>query len=203
MARTIFDFTKLSDTVLDTVADNILNKMTGNTNFATPNPDLATLETYLQEYRTALVNAALGDRQMVEVKNQKRRQLERTLRALAMYVDPIANGDVSIILSAGFGVAEQVRALAGPRPKPADVNVIPGAHGSGVAEIRVKRQPLARLYRYAYRIVGSQEWIEVLSSRSRVKLQGLQALQQYEFRVAYLGTDPTINYSDIVIGYAG
>lgn len=204
MARTIFDFTSLTDTALDTAADNILEKMTGNDTFPTPTPELAVLETHLQEYRTALINAALGDRQKVEVKNEKRRQLERTLRALAMYVDPIANGNVSLILSAGFSAVETGGSrLAGPRPKPIDFNVASGLHGSGEVELRVKRDRLARFYRFEYRLIGTAEWTPVQSSRSRLKLHGLEAMQLYEFRAAYLGTNPTVTYSDVVTAYAG
>ncbi len=204
MARTIFDFTSHSDTQLDTRGDDVLTKMTGNAAFPTPSPALTVLEDHLTEYRVALVNAALGDRQQVEIKNQKRRQLERTLRALAMYVDPIADGDVSLILGAGFGVSENVGGRpGGARPKPVDVNVVPGRHGSGMAEVRVKRDRLARFNRFEYRPIGQTEWTVVQTSRSRLKLEGLQPMSLHEFRVAYLGTDPTVTYSDVATAYAG
>ncbi len=204
MARTILDFTSHSDTQLDTRGDDVLTKMTGNVAFPTPSPALSVLEGHLGEYRVALVNATLGDRQQVEIKNQKRRQLERTLRALAMYVDPIADGNAALILGAGFEVTENAGGrTAGPRPKPVDVNVVPGRHGSGTANIRVKRDRLARLNRFEYRPIGQDEWTVMQASRSRLKLEGLQPMSLYEFRVAYLGTDPTVTYSDVVTAYAG
>lgn len=178
--------------------------MTGNAAFPTPSPALTVLEDNLTEYRVALVNATLGDRQQLEIKNQKRRQLERTLRALAMYVEPIADGNAALILGAGFEVAENIRGrVSGPRPKPVDANMMPGRHGSGMAEVRVKRDRKARFNRFEYRPVGQSDWTVVQTSRSWLKLEGLTPMSLYELRVAYLGTNPSVTYSDVVTAYAG
>src|SRR5690606_3592997 len=101
---TIYNFRTLSDTKLDTEAENVYTKLTDNADFPSPMPELTVLETHLSEYREALAEAALGDREKVILKNRKRGQLEHTLRSLALYVEHAADGDEALILTAGFSL---------------------------------------------------------------------------------------------------
>lgn len=202
MARTLFDFSRLSDTELDSTAENILVKLSANGDFPDPYPNMETLQTNVLAYRQALVDAALGDRAKMRIRDEKRKELERTLHNLAFYVEKTANGNTALVLSAGFSV-DKPKLTVGPLPKPDSIIVVPGLHGSGMATVKVKRNLQARLYWLEYRLLGTKEWTRVQQSRSRFKLTGLQPLSQYEFRAAYLGTDPTVTYSDVVVSYVG
>lgn len=197
MSKTIYNFKNFSDTQLDTEAENVFTKMSGNASFPTPTPKLTVLENHLGEYRSALAEAALGDRHRVEVKNQKREQLEHTLRSLALYVEQVAAGDKAIILSAGFGIRKPAEG-AGNMPEVADFRVKYDTPGSGMAHLSVKYQRNARLYRFEHRPVGTEEWITTTASHSRVTLEGLESYQQYEFRAAYVGTgvNPMLRFSE-------
>ncbi|MEC3878935.1 hypothetical protein U9S71_04790 [Parapedobacter sp. 10938] len=197
MSMTIYNFKNFSDTQLDTEAENVFTKMTGNASFPTPTPELTVLETDLEEYRAALAEAALGDRYRVEVKNQKRAQLEFTLRGLALYVEQVAAGDRAIILSAGFGVRKPAEG-AGNMPDVADFRVKYNTPGSGMAHLSVKYQRNVRLYWFEHRPVGTEEWTTTMASHSRVTLEGLESYQQYEFRAAYVGSgvNPTPHFSE-------
>lgn len=197
MSKTIYDFSRLSETQLDTEAENVFTKMTGNASFPAPTPELTVLETHLGEYRTALVEAALGDKHKVEVKNEKRGQLERTLRSLALYVEQVAGGNKAFILSAGFGVRKSAQGDGGI-PAVSNFRVRYGAPDSGIADVSVKYLPSARQYRFDYRQLGADEWTSVYASRSRVTLEGLQSYRLYEFRAAYVvkGVNPTPRFSE-------
>ncbi|WP_262250304.1 fibronectin type III domain-containing protein [Parapedobacter soli] len=199
MSKTIYNFKNYSDTQLDTEAENVFTKMSGNASFPTPTPELTVLETHLEEYRTALADAALGDRHKVEVKNQKREQLELTLRGLALYVEQVAAGDRAIILSAGFGIRKPAGG-AGNMPDVADFRVKYDTPGSGMAHLSVKYQRNARLYRFEHRLVGAEEWTTTIASQSRVTLEGLESYRQYEFRAAYVGSgvNPAPRFSEIL-----
>ncbi len=45
---------------------------------------------------------------------------------------------------------------------------------------------------------GTESWTERLITRSSTLFTGLESLKEYEFRVAYIGSHPAIQYSDIV-----
>ena len=197
MSTTIYNFKNLSDTQLDTESENVLTKMTGNTSFPTPTPELTVLEADLAAYRTAMVEAALGDRHKVELKNQQREQLERTLRSLALYVEQVADNDKAIILSAGFSVRKSSQGSSDV-PEVTGFRVKYGTPGSGVAHVSVKYQQIARLYRFEHRLVGTEEWTPTNASHSRVTLEGLESYRQYEFRAAYVGkgVNPALRYSE-------
>jgi len=197
MSTTIYNFKNLSDTQLDTESENVLTKLTGNTNFATPTPELTVLEADLAAYRIALVEAALGDRHKVEVKNQQRAQLERTLRSLALYVEQVADNDKAVILSAGFSVRKPLQ-RGSETPEVSDFRVKYDAPGSGIAHVSIKYQQSVRLYRFEHRRVGTEEWKTTSSSASRATVEGLESFQQYEFRAAYVvkGVNPTLRYSE-------
>ena len=186
MSTTIYNFKNLSDTQLDTEAENVLTKMTDNTSFPDPIPDLTVLETDLEAYRTALVEAALNDRHKVEVKNQQREQLERTLRRLALYVEQVADNDRAAILSAGFSVRKQSQASDGV-PEVSGFRVKYDKPGSGLAHLSVKYQQSVRLYLFEHRPLGTEQWEITRASHSRVTLEGLESYRQYEFRAAYIG----------------
>lgn len=200
MSKAIIDFSRLNEAELEQQAENILAKMTGNELFPTPDPTLTVLEADLDAYRTAVADAALGDRHRVVIRNQKRAQLEWTMRALGLYVDRTAQRNEATILSAGYAVPKEPDTTQ-PCPKAAGVSVQPGEIGSGVAKVRVNRHRSVRMYRFEYRKLGTDTWEWVQRSRSRVQLNGLESFQQYEFRAVYIGTDPTLTYSDVVTSY--
>ncbi|NGM66128.1 fibronectin type III domain-containing protein [Sphingobacterium sp. SGR-19] len=45
------------------------------------------------------------------------------------------------------------------------------------------------------------DWNRVVSSKSKVTITGLDPVKEYEFRVAYIGRNPQITYSDVVMSY--
>ena len=117
------------------------------------------------------------------------------MRELALYVAQMAKGDPEIILAAGYDHNKMPRP-GGPCPKPNDFRVELQREGNGRVKLRVKANKLARMYRFEYRRRDRDErWMELLSSASRTIADGLEALTLYDFRVVYLGTDPTLTYS--------
>jgi hypothetical protein len=171
--------------------------MTNNPAFPYPSPDLVTLKADLFAFRAALVDASLKSRQTIIIRDQKRAALEKTLRQIAYYVDRIADGDKALILSSGFNTVKD-KERHGPCPKPTGLRVAYGPVGSGIAQVRVKREQMAKAYRFEYRLAGTESWTEQTVTRSSIQFTGLESLQYYEFRVAYIGSHPSIRYSDIV-----
>lgn len=179
-------------------ADNILLKMTENADlFPEPDPSLAELETAIADFRDAVSQAAHRDMRMVELKNQRQVMLRRVMYNLSLYVDRVAQGDVATILAAGF-LPNKDAEPAGPAPKPTDFRVELKQPNTQTVHLRVNAWKPALVYQFEYRKVGNADWQRELISRSKCVLRGLESLAAYEFRVAYIGTDPTVTYSDIV-----
>lgn len=130
MGKVKLGLARLSPDGVVALATNIKTAMTGNANFATPNPTLASLgtlittaSTKIATYNSALTAAdtALADRDAAIL------ALKAALTQEAAYVENVANGDAVKIESAGMGV----RGLAtpvGPLPQVMSLIVAPGAN---------------------------------------------------------------------------
>ena len=68
------------DALLATDTGSILKGMTGNANYPTPSPTLALVTTALDDFTTALANAAGGGITLTAIKNDKRAALVVLLR---------------------------------------------------------------------------------------------------------------------------
>ena len=89
----------------------VVTSMTGNANFTTPSPTLATITANANALETAYVAAQGGGKDEHAVMYAKKLLLELSLKALAGYVESIANANPvnaeSIILSAGMQVKKR------------------------------------------------------------------------------------------------
>ncbi len=199
MAKPKIDFRADRDAQLAQRAQNVFSKLTENdTVFPNPVPALPVVATGIDEFRQSMVDASLRNRQTVIVKNQKRKALETTLRELALYVAQVAKGDPASILAAGYEPSKTGTPY-GPNPKPTGFRVIVNPFAPGRVTLRVNRlKGRALVNRFEYRKVGAEVWVDRLCSASTLTLDGLESLQRYEFRVAYVGTNPTLTYSDVV-----
>ena len=202
MAKPIISFDRLRDSEVDQRAENTMTKMADNTTlFANPQPPLTVLETGLADFRASMVDASLKNRQTIIIKNQKRSVLENILRELALYVAQVAKGDPAVILAAGYDHSK-TPSPNGPCPKPVNFRVELDTVGTGRVKMRVKPERTAKMYRFEYRLHGDTgPWTETLSTRSSVVVEGLELLKLYDFRVIYLGHDPTLTYSDVISSY--
>jgi hypothetical protein len=81
---------------------HVVISMTGNANFTTPSPALAAITTATDELETAF-NAAQGAGPLqTALMYEKERAWSILMTALGNYVDNVAKGEQSIILSAGM-----------------------------------------------------------------------------------------------------
>ena len=116
MAKVKLDLKNLSDLQTVQLATNIKTAMTGNPNFVTPVPPLATITTLTAAGQTGISNSETA------YVLAKQRTLEKPLAIdalkagriqLSNYAVATVNGDASKLASAGFGIALQT---AGARP---------------------------------------------------------------------------------------
>jgi len=191
-------FTSKSAAELLRYGEQIFLKMTENAElFPEPTPALTVLESCLEAYREAYAEAAFLDKRAVILKKQQGEELQEVIYRLSHYVDSVANGDPAIILAAGYEVSQPTTNRAGRTPKAENLRVTHLQVGTGVLQLKVQPWKYARLYRFEYRKVGSENWEGLLNSNSVLQISGLDLLQEYEFRVSYIGTDTTLNFSDV------
>jgi hypothetical protein len=199
MSRLIIDFSRLRDTELDQKAHTILTEMANRALvFTNPIPALTVLETDLDEYRIAMVAAADRSIYAIEVKKQKRKALEATLRQLAWYVQQVAQGDRAVMLSSGYSVSK-IGEPAGVLPKPTGF-VVRSAEVGRVL-MGVKRHRHASSYRFEYRKAGDSAWISLECTRSSVLIEGLESGSLYQFRAAYIGANPVRTFTNVLESY--
>jgi hypothetical protein len=105
------------DAKLIVATGHIVDAMTGNTNYPTPVPALATVVTARGSYVTA-VNALNRSKASLVQRNDTRAALTTLLRSLALYVQQTSAGNLGILLTSGFPVQK-------PKRQPAQVLAAP------------------------------------------------------------------------------
>lgn len=163
--------------------------------FPNPVPDLDTFETMLIDFRRAIADATYLDKLAILKRDKKRKTLLESIRYL--YVDTIAKGDESIILTSGF-VPSKPQSSPEKIPSTEDFQAVPTI-GTKAIKLRVKAWRRARMYQFEYRKKGTAgSWTTVLSSKSRHTVENLEELAEYEFRVCYVGRTGKSPYSEII-----
>ncbi|SEM33189.1 hypothetical protein SAMN05216436_103230 [bacterium A37T11] len=98
----------IKDTDLLNIGNTVEAAMTGNTNFTTPSPALTVLTAANDDFRAKMeVASRKGSPLDKSLKNDSREVLEQVLKELAFYVNKVANGQLSVVLSSGFPVTGQ------------------------------------------------------------------------------------------------
>lgn len=183
--------------------ENIVAKLTENAAlFSGVESNLDALEHALILFKRTQADAAYRDRRMVIIKNQAYASLKAEVYRMSLEVERNADGDEAMILAAGYIPSKRGIPVLEPAPKPKTLLVRVNQHVSGVAELKVNGWRRVLTYQFEYRKKNSDmAWIPVMSSKSKVTITGLEPVQEYEFRVAYIARNPQITYSDVVSSY--
>jgi hypothetical protein len=192
-------FNRLSDENLLGRAGQINIAMNDNGNFTTPTPTLAQLQTALTDFEIALAKAKTGSELEKAIKNDKREVLIDLLHALGNYVVFTANGDRTKAVSSGFSIAKEKTPLP-PISKPENLQVTEGPN-TGELNVKFNRVVGARVYmiQYAEETASTPlNWQNQSSTKSKFILKPLQSGKKYQVRIAALGTNEQVMYSDPV-----
>lgn len=196
MTKALIDFSRYSDAVLESKAHSIINAMTGNANFTTPVPDLATLTAAANAYSAALLKAATGNRVDIAEKNERKKELAGDFRTLANYVNTVAAGDVAKLISSGIELSKQGSPVT--ITKPENLQVV---NGINTGELDVSVNTVKGAYAYIFQYTTDEnmapgKWVNNPSTSSKVTLTNLQSGVRYFCRVGALGSNDQLLYSD-------
>jgi len=193
---------KYADSELTTKAGHIVEKMTDNTNFTTPEPPLANITAAKNALIAAMAKVQNGSKEDTVIKNNCRTALETLLKSEADYVQRISNGDEAIILSSGFDVNKKPGTV-GQLAKPANLSLKPGGN-RGTLLVSCDVVANASFYEFNYTeapAATASLWTQKTTTKHKIQIEGLTSGKQYIFRVAGAGSDPSRVWSDDVSSY--
>ena len=197
--RLILDYSKLNEAGLNTKALAIIAALTGNLNFPTTTPSLVDFTALQTAYSEALTKAANGDRSLIAIKNQAKADLLAGMRALALDIDSLSNGNLVMLASSGFDLAS-----AGDSSltitNPTDFKILDGMN-SGELKFTCKRVPNAIGYIFEHTDEVPAEttnWKIQPSSTREFTIRGLRSGIRVYGRIKAIGRRGQEANSDIL-----
>lgn len=196
MKKSIFNASKLSDGILESKTHSIISSMTGNAHFPTPTPSLAEIETAADNFSSALVKAGTGNRADVADKNAKREVLVDQLRRFCKSINVIANGDAAMLLTSGFDLSKDPQPTVISKP---EILRVENGVASGQLLVSVKAVKGAYSYLHEYTTdatLAPDSWVTAMSTSAKAVFNNLQPGTMYYCRVAAVGSNNQVLYSD-------
>lgn len=195
--KALIGFTRMKDDELMVTATTIIGAMTDNVHFEEPTPALESVQELLDDFSAKLSAARRrGSPEETALKNESRLPLEAALRQLVYYVNGVAEGHLSTLLSSGF----PTNSANGSVQVPLKVDGLKLSDGrqSGQVRLDFDKQRNVLMYEYQYRLQGEGEWSERLvtsSSRANI-IAPLTVAERHEMRVRAVNTQGTGDWSD-------
>ena len=142
MAKIKLNLDSLNPDQVVSLGLQVKTAMTGNANFTTPNPSMAALGTLITTAQTKIAaynSAAAALQTLLTDRDTAVDNLRSGIRQESSYVDNIANGNASIIQSAGMAV----RSGRTPASIPGQVQALSITAGDGAGELDLQWDPLS------------------------------------------------------------
>ena len=177
---------------------NVISRMTGNISFPSPDVSLTDATTLVNGLETAHVAAQDGGHTAVSAMHDKEELSDETFRKLADYVDRIADGDETKILSSGFDITKQ------PAPVTKSELTVDDGANSGSVKLVAKAVEGAKTYiwQYAKDSLPTDEtgWaVAGYSTKVSYEISELAVACKYWFRVAAITAKGTTDFCNPVM----
>jgi len=198
---------KLRDKSLDdklTLNSTVVESMTGNANFATPNPPLVDLTGAADDIVAKRAEVAAAETELATRMSELETLVEKLVQLLtqeASYVQNITLGDEAKILSAGMPVKGQ-SAPVGPLPAPGNLRIT-GGDLDGTIDCMWNPVSGRDTYIAEHATAVGGPWTQFyVSKKSSATASGLVSGQAYYVRVRAVGAAGPGPWSDIAQGRA-
>ena len=197
--RIVLDFIKLSVAQKSEFGKNVSNKMRNNPKFKTPDVTMEELEAKNTLLETRSIAALNGGKEAKALLHQAEDEWDDLMRKVAGYVNRIADGDDTVILSAGFNLAKQ------PTPSVRPEFSVELGEKSGTVSLRRQAVEGARSYIWQYCIGNTpssndSDWVTAqVTSKASVELTGLTPLSKCWFRCAAVTFNGTGAYTNPIM----
>lgn len=197
-SKVVLDFIKFSIPEKIMFFRNVITQMTGKASFPTPDVALAVAKTAVDTLEADHTAAKSGAHVLVSKMRQSAEAADNLFRKLALYVDRIADGNETIILSSGFHVSKQ------PEASVREAFVVDASENPSEIILIRKAQPGARSYIWQYCVgalpTNGQPWIFAgASTQTRYVIKDLESGSKCWFRVAAITSSGQEPWSDPVM----
>ena len=191
--KVLVDFIQFSVAVKVAFYRNVIAKLTDNPDYPSPDVPLVEAKAVVDNFEAAIVAAKDGSHTAVSAMHDVEIRTDGVFTILAHYVDRVAAGDETKILSSGFHPSKQPVAQ-----QKATLAIIDGSH-SGSVKFVAKAVDKTGAYIWQYTPgplpINESEWITAaISTYSYYELDGLTVGTIYYFRVAAVTPDGTTDF---------
>ena len=174
----------------------IVTSMTGNANFGTPTPTLATITTNVNALEAACVAAKGGGKDDTANMRAKEAVLDLSLKLLGYYVEGIASASPANAEAIILGAGMDVKGKGGNFGRGFEVSAT-----GNVGEVRLQREGVSHgTYEYQMSIDSSNDvnWQRIYSgTRNRFVKSGLVSGTRYYFRAAGIDKNGMSQWSSV------
>ena len=199
--RVGISFSRMTDDAFLVLVNTIIGAMKENINFPSPVPELEDIESLIDDFTTKLKAARKrGSPEDTALKNESRPILEEAMQQLGHYVNSIAKGQLSTLLSSGFGIVGNTA----PALVPKQVESVKLSDGRQMGQVRLdfEKQQDTLIYEYTYRRASEMEedWSDRLittSSKGNI-IAPLKSGSYYEVRVRAVNRMGAGDWSQVV-----
>lgn len=184
-------------------SQDIVDHLTGNPGFLTPNPTLAATQADIDDASAKSVAAAVANtnaRNAAQAFREAMDKLDNDIVRLARYVENVGNDDEALILSSGF----LIRPPAGPSVLPAAPGNVRVTAGAFTGQLVVRFDTVEGAVMYFIQTSATptdpDSWVErARSTRGLVNLEGLPVGGECFVRVAGGGAAGQGPWSDVAV----
>jgi hypothetical protein len=196
--KAVLDFVKLSEAPKVLFYRQVIDQMSGNSYFPTPDVPMTEAVAAVDALEAAISASTNGGHATTVAMYAQSAVTENIFRTLVAYVNRIADGNEVIITSSGFHESSQPVMT----PKPV-LSVTDGNNSGGVKLVaKAIEKAGAYIWQYAKEIVPATEsgWITAgTGTRSTFEVGGLTAASRYYFRMAAITPNVVTNYCSPVL----
>ena len=189
---------RLSVASLIAMVESVLLKMEGNTNFVTPNPDLAEVAKLKDDLKDTAALAAKGSKAAKALVPVKRRTLELAMYTLKSYVQSTSNSSPETAFAVAESSGMGVKTIT---PRKARVFSVKNMEQEGQVKVICPRDKGDITFEFAYTNTPSIEASFIntgfLPKSSRI-ISALIVGAKYTFRYRIVTKDGTSDWSDVI-----
>jgi antitoxin (DNA-binding transcriptional repressor) of toxin-antitoxin stability system len=193
----LVSFVKLSVNGKIAFYRNVIAKMTGNSRYPSPDVTLANAATVVNTLETAEIAAKDGSHTAVSAMHDAEKKADDIFYKLADYVNRIANGDETAILSSGFEPSAQPAAS-----QKAPLTATNGTHTGGV---KLTAKAVEKAGSYSWQMAkdslpATEDGWTIIGQTTAAffEKEGLTPGGKYFFRVEAITPTGITNYTDPV-----
>ena len=181
--KVLLDFATFSVTEKITFYRNIIDKLTDNPAFTNPDVPLSEVKSIVDQFEASIVAARDGSHLAVSTMHDHEKTTVSVFKALAHYVDKIADGNVTLIWSSGFHQSSQ--------PTPHKKPTLAVSDGMTSGSVKLVDKAIDKAGSYIFQMAkdtlpsSDNQWLPITTTTySYFTVEGLSPASYYYFRVA-------------------